>query len=218
MKLEITVNPNKNPNKWNGLEGFANVVFDGQYALENVQIKSKDRDCLYIVLPEIVKKTGDRKEIFHPTTAQARMELDKSIIQAYQNAKNGQKKTEFTNDLPHMKISGVNSAQFERDYIIGLANVKFSDCFVLEGAQIKTGAYGEYVDMPKFRRNVMENGKCVYDEKGIPKTEYRAVFKPITKESAAELKESVVNAFNKKYMNRSQHEEIIDDYSNSRNR
>ena len=64
----------------------------------------------------------------------------------------------------------------------------------------------------------MENGKCVYDEKGIPKTEYRAVFKPITKESAAELKESVVNAFNKKYMNRSQHEEIIDDYSNSRNR
>lgn len=216
MKLEITVNTNKISKS--DLKGFANVVFDGQYALENVQIKSKDSDCLYVVLPEIIKKTGERKEIFHPTTAQARMDLDKSIIQAYQNAKNGQKKTEFNNNLPSMKISGVNSAQFERDNIVGLANVKFSDCFVLEGAQIKTGQYGEYVDMPKLKRNLRENGQYVYDENGQVKKEYRAVFKPITKESAAELKNKVVNSFHQKYMKKSQQEELIDDYSCSRGR
>ncbi len=212
MKMKVSISTYERRD----MLGYANVVFDDKYALEHVMIKTKGDGGYYVVLPEITKKSGEIKEIFHPATADARLFLDRSIIQAYHNAKNGQRETEFVNDMPPMNVTNVRTAQYEKDYIVGLANVKFSDGFVLEGAQIKTGQYGEYVDLPKYRRPVTENGRPVYTEEGKPKMDYREVFKPITKESAAELKKAVVDKFYEQHINKNVGESLMQEQSQSR--
>lgn len=194
MKMDITITICEKKD----FRGYANVVFDGNYALEHVQFKgpTSDPKDMVVIFPEITKRDGSRKEIFHPTTSEAAAILASSLKKAYANAQKGQRESSFTNDLPEMQITGVRTAQYEKDYMIGLANIRFSDNFVLEGAQIKTGPYGEYVAMPTYRRAKLFEGRPVLDsETGKCTFEYRDVFKPINKETAHVLKDTVLNKF-----------------------
>lgn len=194
MKMEVTVNQY---NKGN-LAGYANIVFDDRFAIEHVQIKKHKDNGLYVEMPTVQKRDGELKELFHPISAKARLDLDKSIIEAYENARKGQKSTEFKDDSPPIRVSAVSSAQYENKNMIGFANVRLSNNCVVEGIQIKVGKNGEYLDMPKYRHLITQNGSPVF-ENGMPKVEYNSVFKPITKDSAAELKKAVVNDFNRRY-------------------
>ena len=194
MRMDITVTPYEKRD----LAGYAYVVFDNKYAVEHIQIKRSKDNNLYIDYPSVNKRSGEIKEIFHPDNLQTRADMGKAIITAYNNALNGQRKTEINDNEPPMKVTSVSTAQYEKQNMIGLANVKFSNGCVLESVQIKTGKNGEYLDMPKYKKYVTENGSLVF-ENGLPKTEYRSMLKPITKEAAAEMKQAVINNFNEKY-------------------
>lgn len=209
MKMDITFNLKER----NDYCGNANIVFDDKYALENVQLKrTPDRTGFYVVTPEIQSKNGV-KELFHPVSSNVRTNyFDNAVITAYQNAKDGNKNTKIENDLPPMEISLVRTSEYEKDSIIGLANVGFSESYMLEGVQIKTSREDghEYLSMPKYRQPELQNGRPVYDENGKPKMRYRDVFKPITRESYDELCNAVVGTFYNQHRSQSISEERYD--------
>lgn len=193
MKMDITFNLKER----NGYCGNANIVFDEKYALENVQLKSTpDRTGFYVVTPEIQSKNGV-KELFHPVSSNVRTNyFDTAIIKAYHNAKEGNKTTTIENDLPPMAVSLVRTSKYENGSIVGLANVGFSQSYMIEGVQIKVSQDGhEYLSMPTYRQPELQNGRPVYDENGKPKMKYRDVFKPITREAYDEIRNAVVSTF-----------------------
>lgn len=193
--MEISVTPyNKRD-----IAGFANIVFDGRYAVENVQIKRNKDNNLYVAFPSVHKKNGEIKEIFYPMNLEIRTKMSGQIIEAYNNALQGQRKTEIIDSQPQVSVKSVRTAKFEKDNLIGLSNVVLSNGCIVEGIQIKSGKNGDYISMPQYKQVVKENGNPVF-ENGLPKVNYRAMFKPITKESAAELKQTVINNFQKKYV------------------
>ncbi len=195
MKMDITFNVYEA----NDFCGYANVVFDEKYALEHIQLRKNADGGLYVVTPGYTNKNNERKEFFHPVSAESRKEFDTAVIKAYNQTKStGNRKTTVVNDLPPMEISKVNAAEYERGMTIGLASVGFAKSYMLDGIQIKTGQNGEYLNLPKYTQPVLNQGSPVYDENGRPKKDYRDVFKPITKEAYEELKNTVLDKFYEK--------------------
>lgn len=195
MKMDITFNAHETSD----FCGYANVVFDEKYALEHIQLRKDFEGGLYVVTPNYVNRNNERKEFFHPVSAESRKEFDTAIIKAYNHTKEtGERKTTVVNDLPAMEVSKVNTSEYERGMTVGLASVGFANAYLLESVQIKTGQNGEYLNLPKYSQPVLNNGSPVYDEKGQPKKDYRDVFKPITKEAYNELKNAVLDNFYEK--------------------
>lgn len=176
MKLAITIN---NDVAKSDLAAYVQIVFDTKYMLENVKIKKKNDDSLYVIFPSKVQKNGTIREIFHPTTMNARIHLDDAILQAYYNKKKNHEKTTIFQNEERLSISSVNCGQYEKSNVIGIANIELSNCYAVKDVQIKINQDDEeYIDMPKY-----------YTKSG-----YKEIFKPLTDE-ALEFNQCILNAF-----------------------
>lgn len=212
MKLKVSVVPYENGN----LRGYANVVLDNKYALEGVKIiNGKNGNFVELPKYQILKKDEngnamanekgellfEKKDVFHPITAEINSQFRMAILNTYTQSKlNGFPKTATEYDIDcDFNISNVRSTPFinDKDKTVGLANVVFGNAFVLERAKVRSGENGEYIDLPKTKRQAKdENGNVEVNEKGEPKYIYPDIFHPITSEAHQELKNTIINDLN----------------------
>lgn len=211
MKLKITVNPYDNEK----FKGYANIVLDDKYALENVKIFSGSNGNLYTQLPSystVIKDNNgipkkdvngqmmiEQKSIFHPITANAQKQLNSAILTEYQNVMEQGKENRKNGGMYvldcSMNITRTVATPFERenDNIRGFATVWFGNDFVLEKVKIKEGENGLYISLPSYTKQVKgSNGQVVKDSNGKPVLEYKDAFHPITANAHSELKTSIL--------------------------
>lgn len=175
---------------------YASVTFDDIFRLDNVRIMRAQNSGIKIVLPEYVKN-GERHEIFHPMNSYAREQFDSAVLTAFSNALDGQNVTKITDkNLNDFTVTRVNSNMYEKNNVIGLANVSFANAFVIEGVRIKEGQNGAYIEMPQSKHTVTENGRIVYNIDGTAQVSYKPIFIPMTSDAYNHLYNAVMQNFN----------------------
>ena len=220
MELTITVTPYTNDK--DNMLGFANVVIDNSFVLENIRIK-EGRIKEYIDLPkyQMAKKDyngnamfsadgkplHDYKDVFHPSNPKVNKEFVEAIINEYRRVINEGKENQKSGTYQlegSFAISKVFASEYNREGINGqlpirgIATVNFGDSFTLEKVRIKDGPYGLFADLPKYRTFKRDDaGIPVLDENGNNEFEYRDCFHAITKEAQVALSDSILDAFNR---------------------
>ncbi|MBE6632209.1 MAG: septation protein SpoVG [Ruminococcaceae bacterium] len=67
------------------MKAVVSVTFDGQLAMHDVKVISA-RDKCFIVMPSRKNPDGSYRDIVHPITGEFRAELEKAVIEAYNEA------------------------------------------------------------------------------------------------------------------------------------
>ena len=70
----------------NGLIGFASVVLNGSFAVENISIRVSKEGNPYVQMPARQDKDGNWRDTFKPITPEARTQLNTAVLAAYEKA------------------------------------------------------------------------------------------------------------------------------------
>lgn len=214
MKISVRASHYTNEQISPNLRGYATIKFDDEYVLEAVKImENPNNNQLFVSLPSIQVRAKDEngsyiknedgeykktfKEIFHPITAEARLALNSAVLNSYENSGEGNSvftdvtfgDEKFTPTKAYMNKSNIKN-------LTGIGSLIFSDSFVLENVQVKSGKSGEYFDSPK--RKVKSRDKNSESE-----YEYVEFFHPITKETYNQMSEFILNALEESRTNQS---------------
>lgn len=215
INLRVSFNPYSGDN---GLVGFANVIFNGEYALEGVKIREGKYGPL-VELPRYPisrkdengnpvkdqsgKQLYDYKDVLHPTSPEINAAFSKLIKQEYINVKNGISSPKVGTDYQmdgSFEISNVYVTPLDReDNLVGLGTVHFGNKFVFNKVRIKMGDKGLYVEGDKYRDlDKYENGDPILNDKGEHQFVYRPYFHAITTETYEMLRDCIVDELNRK--------------------
>lgn len=225
MDIKVTVNPYENEKT--NLLGYANVVFDDKYALENIKIKTGTHGR-YVELPKysVPKKNEDgslvlniygkpeyeRKDIFHPFSTEANKKFSEMILTEYKNVvDNGGTKSYYAKERGNIyklegdfSISRVTAGIHEQknvdDRVCGIATVGFGNTFMLEKVKIKVNTDNElYIDLPKYRTPAKDdNNQFILNAAGEQTYKYEDAFHPITSDERNTLKNAVLSTYHEK--------------------
>lgn len=197
--MDVTVRINEYSKK--GLLAYASVKFDDAFRLDNIRLMMAQEGGVKIVLPEYVKD-GVAHEIFHPVNSDAREKFDIALLTAYSNLLTQQEsETTFKNySNKDFAVSAVKSTMYEKNNIVGLANVYFAGDYVLDGVRICEGQRGTFLNMPQAKHIVKENGRTVYNMDGTPKVTYSDIFYPLTTDAYGHMYSEVMQNYNLQVM------------------
>jgi stage V sporulation protein G len=67
------------------LKAFANIVFDDAFIIKNIKI-IEGKNGLFIAMPSQRVKNGEYKDIAHPLNTDTRMQIEKRILDEYNEA------------------------------------------------------------------------------------------------------------------------------------
>ncbi len=204
MKLTVTINKTKNNDS--NLRAFANVVFDGRFALENIKIKESSTNKLYVELPRYKRKSGDEteyKDVFHPITTEMHKAFNGVILSSYEQADENKKIFAFEYGKEPLAVDYCTTKLYsvKDDALKGFSNVVFEQGFALENVKVKhSNQSGNlFVELAKYRATAKdEGGNTQVDEKGNTLYVYRDCFHPITKEAYDDLSSAVIEAYETK--------------------
>ena len=215
INLRVSFNPYSGDN---GLVGFANVIFNGEYALEGVKIREGKYGAI-VELPQYSisrkdengnpvkdqsgKQLYDYKDVLHPTSPEVNAAFSKLIKQEYINVRNGKSSPKGGTDYQmdgSFEISNVYVTPLDReDNLVGLGTVHLGNKFVFDKVRIKEGDKGLFIEGPMYRTTKKDdNGDPLVNDKGENEFEYKAYFHAITTEAYEKLRDCVVDALNKK--------------------
>lgn len=207
MKLTVRANEYRNENN-PGLAGFASLNFDDKYVLEQVAIYQKKSGDYYIKLPSISVKIKDEngnfiegpdgnykkgsKEIFHPSSVDARNMLTAEIVHAIRDNP-GEKcvNNNFMGDFVPNTSRIYPSTNERNNNQVGFGSVSFGD-FVLENVSLNKMKDSDDYAVSSTSRQTKVKDK----ETGEWKSGYSEYFHAITTEAYNELKEEVVASYN----------------------
>ncbi len=221
MNIKITVNPYNNEKA--KMLGYATVNFEDKYVLENIKIKDGQHGR-YVELPkysvpkkddngkvlvDIYGKTEfERKDIFHPITADMNKEFTEAILTEYKNIVDNGRSNVYSGDKRSTDYTlsgdfnisrttaGVHEKKNENDNLLGMATMSFGNSFMLDRIKVKEStseknAGKEIIELPKYRTTAKdENGKVLADE-----YEYKDAFHAITTEGYNEMYNAVIDSY-----------------------
>lgn len=91
MKIKVTTE--KLENSESSLKGFASIVFNDRYVLNNITIRENKEGQLYVMMPQMntFRKNEDgisertKTDAFFPTTKEAREDLSICVLSSFKN-------------------------------------------------------------------------------------------------------------------------------------
>jgi DNA-binding cell septation regulator SpoVG len=188
MDIKVSITPTESTGK---IKGYAKVTFEDKYVLDNVTIRENRDEELYVKMPQMnyhnieggVKRL-ETKDSFYCKNREVREQLNNTILHAYSH---GSGEYELDGQL---KLKGVRAFIYEKGATKGCASVDFGD-FVLPAVYIQSSSDGtNHLAYTATQRTFTDK------DTGEESVEYVDNFKPITKKSAAEIKDIVLQAYN----------------------
>jgi len=67
------------------LKAFANIVFDDAFIIKNIKI-IEGKNGLFVAMPSQKGKNGEYRDIAHPLNTETRNEIEKLVLDAYNEA------------------------------------------------------------------------------------------------------------------------------------
>ncbi|MDE7368098.1 MAG: SpoVG family protein [Lachnospiraceae bacterium] len=146
----MTVNAKVTPYENGKLKGLASVSFNDDVKLNGIRIMEGKEGKLFVSCPSFQTKEGGYVEYFHPITKEFKETFDKTILDAYQDALDGVKRTPKQAEGV-MEISSVRATEFQKDNLRGLATVVLDDSFVIQNIKVMRGEHGLFPSMPSYK-------------------------------------------------------------------
>jgi DNA-binding cell septation regulator SpoVG len=187
MDIKVSITPTESTGK---IKGYAKVTFEDKYVLDNVTIRENRDEELYVKMPQANYRKNENgvtrletKDSFYCKNKEVREQLNNTILHAYSH---GSGEYELDGQL---ELKGVRAAVYEKGVTKGFASVDLGD-FVLPTVYIQGSPDGtNYLTYTATQRKFTDK------DTGEESVNYVDNFKPITKNSAAEMKNAVLQAY-----------------------
>jgi len=160
--------------------GNASVTVNGQFGIRGVNVR-EGQNGLFVSMPSWKDASGEYHDICFPCTKESRVEFDKAVLSAFEQARAGAGADQVqTETLPVQYDVRINSLHPGGGALKGTASVNINGQFAIRRVSIMEGSKGLFVSTPGFRGgNGMFKDYCY----------------PCTKESRAGFNEAVISAY-----------------------
>jgi DNA-binding cell septation regulator SpoVG len=197
MKYNIKVNTVKSRNENNKVRGFASVVFEDSFKVDNIVIVENREGNLFVSMPSYMSSDRDEynnpifKSFCNPITSEFHKELTEAILTAYEH------REEFGKEGMNVEVGNSNGellftvavTPLENDEGSrkGLARMYIDESFVVSNISVVDGEKGLFVSLPSVKTGKTYKGKA----------DFRDVCFPVTKEFRQTLYDTVLDEYNK---------------------
>lgn len=197
MNYNIKINTVKSRNENNKVRGFASVVFENSFKVDNIAIVENREGKLFVSMPSYMSSDRDEynnpifKSFCNPITSEFHKEFTEAILNAYEHreelGKDGMNVAigNSNGELPFtVAVTPLDNEEGSRK---GLARMYIDESFVVSNISVVDGEKGLFVSMPSVKTGKSYKGK----------PDFRDVCFPVTKEFRQTLYDAVLDEYNK---------------------
>lgn len=175
----------------NGIVGFATATFDKTFTVNSISIRQNQLDGnLYVRMPQRRTQNGTYIDVCHPLSANTRNELNRLIIDCFNNNQKSYTSLEeqFSTNHRDVSVSAQNCVKFNtaetQSNVLGRMDLVVGD-MVIHNAKLYVNANGEpQLSLPSYK-----------DSKG----DYHGIVIPTDKAAFQELRNVAINEYNTEY-------------------
>lgn len=189
MDLNYSIKVNRVKNDEGNLKGFASIVFNDSYKINNIAICKTSSNKIFVSMPRKntrkLNEAGNEiyQDICNPITAECRKELYDAILNTYDKTTAEHMSAEYS------KVNSENKDLFMYDVSVnlydnvdsnikGYASLKLNDEFVINNITVTEDINGKlHINMPSYNtRKKDDNGKDIYQDICYPvSSEFRKI-------------------------------------------